>query len=1023
MYLDYRTGKKHIKAISRATLRTNATPRSQNGRPDANANANAHNRPLLPPSNQRRSYGATLPASASHRSPNLLRRRRSHADHLDEPLRDSPAPMATDSRPESELVDAIISPAPAKSRWTSYDDSIVESFVLTPDDSDDRKPNPFELPAPAIPSQNPFSPARDSSHSGAANAYEVGTTSPPRKSGPLSLRARWGHTQLRRMFTSTGVPAQPPELKGADTNLVAFDHVRLRQNDFFEWLDGELDKVESFYKSREEEAGKRVVILREQLHEMRDRRLEELAVVARAKHAHRTENRPVTRHNRVSSMSSSTKDQKYHRRSWLGPLGRMVEATKAKALGPRAHANSNTRALQDMTGTPATEPENPVGIADHSLDYVQKHTTEVVPYRTAKRKLKLALGEAYRGMELLKSYALLNRIAFRKINKKYDKAINAYPPLRYMTNKVNKSWFVQSDVLDGHLHVLEDLYARYFEAGNHKVAVGKLRSSYGKKRNHSKSAFHNGILIGTGAVFAIQGTIYGYSSLWHPNPTIALQTRYLLQIYGGYFLALYLFCWFCLDCRLWTRHKINYKFVFEFDPRHTLEWQQLSEFASLCILFLGLFLWVNFTRYGDSEMYIYFPVILIFVTAVLIFFPAPVIYHRSREWFIYSHWRLFWAGSYPVEFRDFLLGDMYCSLTYFMNNIELFFCLYARHWQGPEQCNSTHSRLLGFFAALPPIWRIFHCLRRYYDTRNIFPHLVNCAKYCFTAGFLAMLSVYRINQTQRNLAIFIVVATINSIFSSIWDLVMDWSVLKPDGYMPRLRDIRAFKTTWWYYVAMVVDPILRFSWIFYAIYTRDVQHNTFVSFMVSFAEVTRRGMWTLFRVENEHATNVERNKASRDLPLPYSIWDHPEDEHRDSTLPEPGAEANKTPSLHDHDGGRLEAQALDGGSLKRRISPIKSIKTALANAHTQDFVRKKVPGNGYSSSVRSEARDRDREANHPERVANSSDEEDEEADAEEIATAEELVRLRTASFDFVDDEGDAEENAAAEELGGLGTRS
>lgn len=26
--------------------------------------------------------------------------------------------------------------------------------------------------------------------------------------------------------------------------------------------------------------------------------------------------------------------------------------------------------------------------------------------------------------------------------------------------------------------------------------------------------------------------------------------------------------------------------------------------------------------------------------------------------------RLFFAGLYPVEFRDFFLGDIYCSLTY-----------------------------------------------------------------------------------------------------------------------------------------------------------------------------------------------------------------------------------------------------------------------------------------------------------------------------------------------------------------------
>jgi EXS family len=27
-------------------------------------------------------------------------------------------------------------------------------------------------------------------------------------------------------------------------------------------------------------------------------------------------------------------------------------------------------------------------------------------------------------------------------------------------------------------------------------------------------------------------------------------------------------------------------------------------------------------------------------------------------------WRLFFAGLYPVEFRDFFLGDMFCSETY-----------------------------------------------------------------------------------------------------------------------------------------------------------------------------------------------------------------------------------------------------------------------------------------------------------------------------------------------------------------------
>lgn len=70
---------------------------------------------------------------------------------------------------------------------------------------------------------------------------------------------------------------------------------------------------------------------------------------------------------------------------------------------------------------------------------------------------------------------------------------------------------------------------------------------------------------------------------------------------------------------------------------------------------------------------------------------------------------------------------------------------------------------------------------------------------------------------------------------------------------------------------MVIDPMLRFNWIFYAIFTHDTQHSSIASFLIGFSEVTRRGLWTLLRVENEHCANVKQYKASRDVPLPYHL--------------------------------------------------------------------------------------------------------------------------------------------------------
>ena len=100
---------------------------------------------------------------------------------------------------------------------------------------------------------------------------------------------------------------------------------------------------------------------------------------------------------------------------------------------------------------------------------------------------------------------------------------------------------------------------------------------------------------------------------------------------------------------------------------------------------------------------------------------------------------------------------------------------------------------------------------------------------------------------------------------------MDFSLLQANARRRLLRDITALRPVWIYYAIMVVDPILRFSWIFYAIFTHDTQHSTIVSFMVALAEVVRRGMWTLLRVENEHCANVAQYKAARDTPLPYHL--------------------------------------------------------------------------------------------------------------------------------------------------------
>jgi hypothetical protein len=391
------------------------------------------------------------------------------------------------------------------------------------------------------------------------------------------------------------------------------DEVSEREREFFMFLDGELGKVEAFYLLKEDQAGKRLGALREQLHEMRNRRIQEIAEAKRREH-----------HDHGAGHGDSDGENgAEHKRNWMDPINRRLFKP-----GP------NSKALVRMDRTPVLAGAS----AADRRDYMRRPVDQEVPYRTAKRKLKLALQEFYRSLELLKSYALLNRTAFRKLNKKYDKAINARPPYRYMNEKVNKAWFVNSEIVDSHISTVEDLYARYFERGNHKIAAGKLRSLTKQHGDTSPAAFRSGILLGSGLILTIQGLSYGSELLLHdPDPVIRTETSYLLQIYGGYFLMLYLFVLFCLDCRLWTKYKVSYPFIFEFDTRNSLDWRQLAEFPSVFWSLFGLFLWLNFSGVGPRSMYLYYPVILIFISVLIIFFPAPILRHKSRQWFLYSH--------------------------------------------------------------------------------------------------------------------------------------------------------------------------------------------------------------------------------------------------------------------------------------------------------------------------------------------------------------------------------------------------
>lgn len=668
--------------------------------------------------------------------------------------------------------------------------------------------------------------------------------------------------------------------------------------EFTEWLDKQLEMIESFYKEREDHVLERYLLLQDQLFHLREEKL-------KFKAKGQPETDEIIKRGLAKTTNNLTKLNRYNLPSFpSNPFKR-------------------TKKEDDQ-------------LSNGKKDYERKHE---ISYYSARRQLKTAVLEHYRELELLKSYRMLNRTGFRKLLKKFDKRLGTNISPGYM-EKVDHSHFGSSDVLENMTPKVEDMYSTNFENGNRKVAVEKLRSNLSHDQFYSE-VFITGLFYGLAIPLFVSAVYIGVHKTVNDELPMG---RYILQIWAGFFLLLLMAMLFAICCIVWNNYKINYRFIFEFNPKTALNYRQFSLLPSIMFFSLSLFMWFGFNDFWPKAIPSRFWPWFFFGSGVLLmFFPFNALFLESRKWIIVTLWRLFLSGLYPVEFKDFFLGDIFSSLSYTMGNLSFFFCMYATNWQdvieGELACGSSRSHLMGFFSALPAVWRLLQCLRRYADSGDWFPHLANMGKYSFTVIYYATLSVYRIHSTTSNRAVFILFATINSVFSGLWDIFMDWSLMQNKRM---LRDDIIFPAEF-YYFSMVWDLVLRFQWVFYVLFSRQIQQAAVTSFCIAVAEILRRFVWLLIRMENEHLANTHLFKASREVPLPYNTIRRPErqrsESQEDSAIstgysstgrPEGDEEQQQIAPTH----GAGQGIALNSGVLR-------NVSLAIVNAHKKDFQRRK----------------------------------------------------------------------------------
>lgn len=487
-YLDYKGGKKKLKAVSKAirdagSKSPNAVRKPESQSPFASLRdapvASLFRRPQAQGAGSNASNAQLRPTRSRSEAPSPVWTVRD-TDNTAQTPRAQPmkigerSPLRGDGTPKMTRYGSIIGSPPkvdgnrdGSLRLSHAPTMELPAAALDPDrpkdgqkrelnDDYDRPVSPGDESRELSRTSTLRPPPTQMQHTG--NAYEI--SKPADRPKPTSAISKRQYSSLfvpkranstpdgrfpsRRMLSFAAVPNT--NRKTEDIALEAYRELDFRKAEFFAFLDKELAKIEKFYKDKEDESKERLDLLRDQLHIMREKRLED---VVAEQH----------RHKHLSTVSN---------------MGHNVGETS------RSMAQLGTPTFPGSTA---------------QQDYVRRQQQQhAVPYHTAKRKLKTALQELYRGLELLKSYSLLNRTAFRKINKKFNKTISpaqldgAQPTAGeygtragdYISEKVSSAHFVQSEIVDKQISDVEDLYARYFERGNHKLAVGKLRAKTAK---------------------------------------------------------------------------------------------------------------------------------------------------------------------------------------------------------------------------------------------------------------------------------------------------------------------------------------------------------------------------------------------------------------------------------------------------------------------------------------------------------------------------------------------------------------
>ncbi|XP_014215114.1 xenotropic and polytropic retrovirus receptor 1 homolog [Copidosoma floridanum] len=490
------------------------------------------------------------------------------------------------------------------------------------------------------------------------------------------------------------------------------------------------------------------------------------------------------------------------------------------------------------------------------------------------RELKLAFSEFYLSLILLQNYQNLNYTGFRKILKKHDKLLSVDCGLKWRTEFVENAHFYTSKDIDKLIQDTEATVTSGLEGGDRQRAMKRLRVPPLGEHQSPWTTFKVGLFSGSFIVLFITVVL---SAIFHDEGE---NLKVAFRLYRGPLLIVQFLFLIGVNVYGWRSSGVNHVLIFELDPRNHLSEQHLMELAAVLGVVWTLSL-LSFLYSASLSIPPYVnPLALVVIMLMFLLNPFKVFRHEARFWLLRIIWRVLIAPFAYVNFADFWLADQFNSLAAAFLDFHFLGCFYLTNgnWLeagNADQCIRGSLIVRPIVNCLPAWFRFAQCIRRYRDSKEAFPHLVNAGKYATTFLVVITFTLQMHNKDKYStwespyLWLWLISCFINSIYSYTWDIKMDWGLLDGSaGENKFLREEVVYSSAGFYYFAIIEDFILRFVWILsFLLIEYQIIGTDLMTSIVAPLEVFRRFVWNFFRLENEHLNNCGKFRAVRDISI------------------------------------------------------------------------------------------------------------------------------------------------------------